>query len=87
MEEDTEDQVLGAAMKAWHDLIFELDQNYIGSYHIESDLTLNVVTEEEEEKDNWLGMKMASTAEPFSSFPGDPLVIRVFLLRRRFSWI
>ena len=53
-EEDTGDQILGAAMKAWHNSIFELDQNYFGSYHIESDLTLNVITDEVEEEDNWL---------------------------------
>lgn len=51
---EPEEMVLGAAMKAWHDPIFELDQNYMGSYHMVTDLTLNVIEEEEEEEDHWL---------------------------------
>jgi len=54
-DDETEEMVLGAAMKARHDPIFELDQNYMGSYHMVTELTLNVIEEEEEEEeDQWL---------------------------------
>ena len=41
-------------MKARHDPIFELDQNYMGSYHMVTELTLNVIEEEEEEEEDQL---------------------------------
>ena len=47
-------QVLGLAMKAWKKPLIEIDEDYIGSYHIEKNMTLSAIEEEEEEEDEWL---------------------------------
>jgi hypothetical protein len=47
-------QVLGLAMKAWKKPLIEVDEDYVGSYHIEKNMTLSTVEEEEEEEDPWL---------------------------------
>jgi hypothetical protein len=47
-------QVLGLAMKAWKKPLIEIDEDYIGSYHIEKNMTLSTIEEEEEEEDEWL---------------------------------
>ena len=46
--------VLGLAMKAWKKPLIEIDEDYIGSYHIEKNMTLSTIEEEEEEEDKWL---------------------------------
>ena len=46
--------VLGLAMKAWKKPLIEIDEDYVGSYHIEKNMTLSTVEEEEEEEDPWL---------------------------------
>ncbi len=47
-------QVLGLAMKAWKKPLIEIDEDYVGSYHIEKNMTLSTIEEEEEEEDEWL---------------------------------
>jgi hypothetical protein len=46
--------VLGLTMKAWKKPLIEIDEDYVGSYHIEKNMTLSNVEEEEEEEDPWL---------------------------------
>lgn len=53
-EEPEEASVLGPAMKAWHNPIFVLDENYLGTYHIKQNLTMYSYEEEEEKEDAWL---------------------------------
>lgn len=53
-EDESEPVVLGPAMKAWHTPIFVLDEDYIGTYHIEKNLNLYISEEEEEEEVDWL---------------------------------
>lgn len=55
-EEDPQDvQVLGLAMNAWKKPLIEIDEDYVGSYHIKKNMTLSTVEEEEEvEEDDWL---------------------------------
>lgn len=53
-EELEEASVLGPAMKAWHNPIFVLDEDYLGTYHIKKNLTMYSNEEEEEKEDAWL---------------------------------
>ena len=58
-EESDEDaseevQVLGLAMKAWKEPLIEIEEDYMGSYHFEKNMTLSMVEEEEEKEDSWL---------------------------------
>lgn len=56
-EESTEDeemQALGPAMKAWHRPDFEMDETYVGSYHIKKDLNLYNWEDDYERVDHWL---------------------------------
>ena len=59
-EEESDDdaseevKVLGLAMKAWKKPLIEIDEDYMGSYHFEKNMTLSMVEEEEEKKDSWL---------------------------------
>ncbi len=52
--EDEEMQVLGPAMKAWHRPEFEMDETYVGSYHIKKDLNLYNWEDDYERVDHWL---------------------------------
>lgn len=54
-EEDFEEEpVLGLAMKKWKKPLIEIDEDYIGSFHIKKNVTLYISSEEEEEEDSWL---------------------------------
>jgi hypothetical protein len=53
-EEPEEASVLGPAMKAWHNPIFVLDEDYLGTYYIKQNLTMYSNEEEEEKEDAWL---------------------------------
>jgi hypothetical protein len=53
-EENEEPSILGPAMKAWHNPIFVLDEDYLGTYHIIQNLTMYRTEDEEEKEDAWL---------------------------------
>ncbi len=54
-EEDSEEiQVLGLAMKAWKKPLIELDEDYVGNFHIKKNMNLYTDSEEEEKEDLWL---------------------------------
>jgi hypothetical protein len=54
-EEDSEEtQVLGLAMKAWKKPLIEMDEDYVGSFHIKKNMNLHTDSEEEEKVDSWL---------------------------------
>jgi hypothetical protein len=54
-EEGSEEiQVLGLAMKAWKKPLIELDEDYVGNFHIKKKMNLYTYSEEEEEEDLWL---------------------------------
>jgi len=54
-EEDSEEvQVLGLAMKAWKKPLIEMDEDYVGSFHIKKNMNLNTHSDEEEREDSWL---------------------------------
>jgi hypothetical protein len=54
-EEDSEEQpVLGLAMKQWKKPLIQIDEDYIGSFHIKKSMALYISSEEEEEEDSWL---------------------------------
>jgi hypothetical protein len=54
-EEGSEEiQVLGLAMKAWKKPLIELDEDYVGSFHIKKNMNLHSDSEEEENEDLWL---------------------------------
>jgi hypothetical protein len=54
-EEDSEEvQVLGSAMKAWKKPLIELDEDYVGNFHIKKNMNLYTYSEEEEKEDSWL---------------------------------
>jgi hypothetical protein len=54
-EEVSEDvQVLGLAMKAWQKPLIEIDEDYVGSYHIARSMTLSIIEDDDEEEDLWL---------------------------------
>jgi hypothetical protein len=47
-------QVLGLAMKAWKKPLLEIDEDYIGNFHIKKNMNLYTYSEEEEKEDSWL---------------------------------
>jgi hypothetical protein len=47
-------QVLGLAMKAWKKPLLEIDEDYIGNFHITKNMNLYTYSEEEEKEDSWL---------------------------------
>lgn len=53
-EEPEEQPVLGQAMKAWKRPLIEIDEDYIGSFHIKKNMALHIAFEEEEKEDSWL---------------------------------
>jgi hypothetical protein len=54
-ESDSEGiQVLGFAMKAWKKPLIEMNEVYLGSFHIGSNMTQYTYSEEEEIDDEWL---------------------------------
>ncbi len=54
-EEDSGDlQVLGMAMKAWKKPLIELDEEYVGSYHIKKNMNLYTYSDDNEKEDSWL---------------------------------
>ncbi len=53
-EEDSEVQVLGLAMKDWKKPLIEIDEDYLGSFHIKKNMNLYTSSEEAEEEDPWL---------------------------------
>ena len=54
-EEDSEEvQVLGSAMKAWHKPLIDMDEDYVGSFHIKKNMNLTTHSEEKEKEDSWL---------------------------------
>jgi len=54
-EEDSEEtQVLGLAMKAWKKPLLELDEDYVGNFHIMKNMNLYTYSEEEVKEDSWL---------------------------------
>ena len=53
-EDSEETQVLGPAMKAWHSPLFELDQDYVGTFHINKNINLYTYSEDEETEEGWL---------------------------------
>ncbi len=48
------DEDLGLAMKAWKNPLIELDQDYVGNFHIKKNMTLSASSEDEEKEDSWL---------------------------------
>jgi len=44
-------QVPVQAAKAWKELLIEIEEDYMGSYHFEKNMTLSMVEEEEEKED------------------------------------
>ena len=54
-EEDSGDvQVLGLAMKAWKKPLIELDEDYVGNYHIKKNMNLYTYSDDIEKEDSWL---------------------------------
>ena len=54
-EEDSGDiQVLGLAMKAWKKPLIELDEDYVGNYHIKKNMNLYTYSDDNEKEDSWL---------------------------------
>ncbi|MCK9566958.1 MAG: hypothetical protein M0Q43_13040 [Methanothrix sp.] len=54
-EEGSEEvQVLGLAMKAWKKPLIDIDEDYVGSYHIKKNMDISTYTDEDEEEDSWL---------------------------------
>jgi hypothetical protein len=53
-EESEEVQVLGLAMKAWKKPLIEIDEDYVGNFHIKKNMNLYTNSEEEEKEDSWL---------------------------------
>ncbi len=53
-EESEEVQVLGLAMKNWKKPLIEIDEDYLGSFHIKKNMNLYISSEEAEEEDPWL---------------------------------
>ena len=54
-EEDSEEvQVLGLAMKAWKKPLIELDEDYVGNFHIKKNMNLTTYAKEKEKEDSWL---------------------------------
>ncbi|MCK9439905.1 MAG: hypothetical protein M0Q13_00565 [Methanothrix sp.] len=54
-EEGSEEvQVLGLAMKAWKKPLIDIDEDYVGSYHIKKNMDISTYTDEDEEEDLWL---------------------------------
>jgi hypothetical protein len=54
-EEDSEEvQVLGLAMKTWKKPLIELDEDYLGNFHIKKNMDLYTYSKEEEKEDSWL---------------------------------
>ncbi|MCU0637150.1 MAG: hypothetical protein MUE87_00780 [Methanothrix sp.] len=54
-EEEEEEPVLGLAMKTWKKPLILIDEDYVGSYHIEKNMSLYTASDEEEEElDSWL---------------------------------
>ena len=53
-EGSEEEQVLGPAMKAWKNPLIEMDENYVGSFHIKKNMTLFTDSDDKETEDSWL---------------------------------
>jgi hypothetical protein len=54
-EEDSDEvQILGLAMKDWKKPLIELDEDYVGSFHIKKNINLYTYSEEKEMEDSWL---------------------------------
>ncbi|MFB3763967.1 MAG: hypothetical protein ACE14P_01825 [Methanotrichaceae archaeon] len=54
-ESDSEEPpALGAAMKAWMKPSMELDEDYVGTFHIMKNMTLYTYSEEKEKEEDWL---------------------------------
>jgi hypothetical protein len=54
-EEDSEEvQVLGLAMKAWKKPLIELDEDYVGNYHIKKNMNLYTYSDDDLREDPWL---------------------------------
>jgi hypothetical protein len=53
-EESEEVQVLGLAMKAWKKPLIELDEDYVGNFHIKKNMNIYTYSEDEEKEDSWL---------------------------------
>ena len=55
LEENSEDvHVLGLAMKDWKKPLIEIDEDYVGNFHINKNMNIYTNSEEEEEEDSWL---------------------------------
>ena len=54
-EEDSKEvQVLGLAMKAWKKPLLELDEDYVGNFHIKKNMNLTTYAKEKEKEYSWL---------------------------------
>lgn len=54
-EEDSEEvQVFSLAMKAWKKPLIEMDEDYVGSFHIKKNMDISTYSDEDEEEDSWL---------------------------------
>ncbi len=54
-EEGSEEvQVLGLAMKAWQKPLIDLDEDYVGSFHIKKNMNLYTDSDDKEKEDFWL---------------------------------
>ena len=53
-EDSKEEQILGLAMKAWQKPMIEMDEDYVGSFHIKKKMDLTTYSTEEEKEDSWL---------------------------------
>lgn len=53
-EESEEKPVLGLAIKAWKKPLIQIDEDYIGSFHIKKNMNLHIASEEEEKEESWL---------------------------------
>lgn len=53
-EEEDSEEVLGLAMKNWKSPLSDLDEDYVGTFHIRTNITLGLLAEEEEKEEGWL---------------------------------
>lgn len=53
-EESEEASTYGLAMKAWKKPLLELDEDYVGNFHIKKNMNLYTYSEEKEKEDPWL---------------------------------
>ena len=53
-DSEEEVQVLGLAMKAWQKPVIDMDEDYVGSFHITKNMNLYTYSDDYEREDSWL---------------------------------